>query len=154
MKKGWLRPASLAASLLALCCIVLLLCCSHYRIWSLEDLRVYIGMSEECHPVWRELYFGRISARDSLDKVIAETRPIRVYRRGEWWELQYEPDVGLPFTGVAIAARQRRLVGAWAWSCTWHRIFFDEMSQEDHANYLDAKRIPANTASGQERNPQ
>jgi hypothetical protein len=95
-----------------------------------------------------ELYFGRIRAGDSLDKVIAETKPLRIYRKGEWWDLSYEPPQFLAFTGVSIIARRDRLVQAGAFSCTWQRVFFDEMSPEERADLSHSNWVLVNTASG------
>src|SRR5262245_34947258 len=111
--------------------LLLLVYCWTHRVWSINEWRVYQAMDAECHPVWRELHFGLIRAGDPVNEVIARTKPIRVKRAGEWVVLRYqEYPGGLCFTGVTVVAYEGRLIGAYAWSCTWVREFFDVMSEE------------------------
>jgi hypothetical protein len=118
-------------------CLGVLAFCSYLRVWSLNELRVYRAMAQECHPVWQELHFERIQAGDSVDDVIARTHPIRVKRDGEWVILNYqESSGGLCSTGVTVVAFEGQLVGAYAWSCTWVRQFFDTMSEDQRTTFL------------------
>lgn len=93
-------------------------------------------MSQECHPVWRELNWGRIHAGQNVEQVIADTRPVEVERYGEFVRLNYQE--GLYFTGVTIIAKNGRLASATAWSCTWARVFFDDLTADDWKAYSDA----------------
>ncbi len=121
---------------LVLCVLALLAVAWHFRIWSWRDLRVYQGMSQECHPVWRELHWGRIHSGQDVEEVVAITKPVRVDRYGDFVELSYQQ--GICFTGVTIMARRGRLTSAAAWSCTWNRTFFDESTPEDAVGYREA----------------
>jgi hypothetical protein len=117
--------------------LALLAFCWTHRVWSLNEWRVYQAMDAHCHPVWRELHFGRIRAGDPVDEVIAGTKPIRVKRAGGWVVLSYqEYPGGLCFTGVTVAAYEGRLVCAYAWSSAWVRQFFDVMSEEQRAEFF------------------
>jgi len=112
-----------------------LLACAWYTgIWSWHDLRVYRMMSRECHPVWNDLYWGRIAAGQDVEEVVARTQPPRVERLGDWVTLSYQGK-GLCFTGVTVIAREGKLVAASAWSCTWSRKFFDTLPLEEWRAY-------------------
>src|SRR5262249_14300550 len=107
--------------------------CWSHRVWSLNAWRVYQAMENECHPVWQDYHFGRIRAGDAVEDVIARTAPTRIERKGRWVMLDYDkyPDVrGLRFTGLGAVAYDGRMVYALAWSCTWVRLFFDEMTED------------------------
>src|SRR5262249_14973014 len=107
-----------------------------FRVWSWHDLQVYQMMSKECHPVWEDLHRGHIYAGQNVEDVIAATKPVRVERYGDFVQLSYQE--GLCFTGVTITAKNGRLASAAAWSCTWERVFFDELTQDDWKAYSDA----------------
>jgi hypothetical protein len=93
-------------------------------------------MSRECHPVWQDLHWGRIHSGQNVEEVIASTKPVRVERYGAFVRLNYQN--GLCFAGVTITAKNGRLASAAAGSCTWDRVFFDELTQEDWKAYSDA----------------
>jgi hypothetical protein len=46
--------------------------------------------------------------------------------------------IARPFPFGTVAASEGRLVGAYAWSCTWRRQFFDTMSEEERAEFFRA----------------
>ncbi len=96
----------------------------------------YQGMSRECHPVWRELHWGRIYAGQNVEEVIAATTPVSTERYGEFVRLNYQD--GLCFSGVAITAKNGRLASATAWSCTWGLDFFNELTWDEWNAYSDA----------------
>jgi hypothetical protein len=101
-----------------------------YKVWGYDEWVVYQYMEAECHPVWRDLHFGRIRAGNDIETVIARTRPSKVRRDGAQvtleYYLNYDPQVkALHFTGVTIDANEGQLVSASAGSCTWMRLFFD-----------------------------
>jgi len=126
----------LSAALVLLPLLALVACAWQFRIWSWRDLQVYRMMSRECHPVWRDLHWGRIRSGQDVEEVIAATNPVRVERYGEFVRLNYQE--GLCFTGVTITAKDGRLASAAAWSCTWDRVFFNELTEEDWKAYSDA----------------
>jgi hypothetical protein len=119
--------------------IALVSCAWYFRVWSWRDFQVYQMMSQESHPVWQDLHWGRIHAGQGVEKVIADSNPVRIERYGEFVQLSYQGGDGkLHFTGVAITAKNGRLASAAAWSCTWQRVFFEEMTQEDWKAYSNA----------------
>lgn len=113
-----------------------------------QDLEKIIErcMSEECHPVWRDLQAGRIVAGDAVEEVIHRTQPPRIEKFENVTILLYRGP-GLSFTGVTIIARDGRLVTAAAGSCTWDKTFFDTWPQGEsaafwkrYAAHLEAQR--------------
>ena len=120
--------------------VVLLPCAVYFRIGSWRDPFIYYAMSRECHPVWRDLVGGRVCAGQDVEEVIAATQPSRVNRYGAYVELEYRNSSpgGINLTGIQILAKDGRLVRARAASCAWERIFFDNMSQGDEGEYLEA----------------
>jgi hypothetical protein len=143
--RHWFRLGVAEAVLLA---AVLLGSATYFGIWSWRDWQVYGAMSRECHPVWRDLYWGRIQPGQPVDAVIAQTKPLRVFQFANFTELSYQE--GLCFTGVTIFARDGKLVAASAWSCTWERPFFGSLSQDEWQAratamkaYIDAKKKAA-----------
>jgi hypothetical protein len=127
--KRWVRRS--LGTLLALT-LAPLAVAAYCGVWSKDDFKAFVGMCTECHPVWRDLHWGRIRAGQDVEEVIAKTRPTKLERYGDFVDLHYfttdRTDV-LHFTGVRILARNGRLAGASAWSCTWHRSFFDELGE-------------------------
>ena len=104
------------------------------RTWNRNDVLSYWGMSRECHPIWRDLFWRRIGPGQDVEAVIAETKPIQVERYGDFVNLTYQSG----FTGIGITAKQGKLVAASAGSCCWSRTFFDEMTAADRKSYDDA----------------
>jgi hypothetical protein len=92
-------------------------------------------MEQECHPAWRDFHFGRVRAGDPVEEVIARTEPVQVERIGRWVVLRYNRG-GLSFTGLTAVAYDGQMVGAYAWSCTWVRQFFDIMSPEQRTEFF------------------
>ncbi len=134
--KRLVRNASLIFLVLALS---VLATAQYYRIWSFRDYHFYIGMHRECHPVCQDLYHQRINPGDDVEEVIASTNPVRVERFENYIRLNYQE--GLCFSGVTITAKDGKLVGAAAWSCTWDRTFFDALSQQEWNMFGSAYEI-------------
>jgi hypothetical protein len=110
--------------------------CQSHRVWSLNEWQVYQAMEQECHPVWRDFHYGHIQAGDSVEEIIVRTQPLQIERTGPWVILKYHPE-GMCFTGLTAAAYDGRMVGAYAWRCTWIRQFFDIMSPEQRAEFFE-----------------
>jgi hypothetical protein len=111
--------------------LVLLAFCLTHQVWSVGGWLVYRAMDHECDPVWRDYHFGRIRAGDSVEDVIAKTAPDKVDRNGRWVTLHYSKDNetgGVSLTGLTAISYDGRMVFAAASSCTWVRLFFDEMT--------------------------
>jgi len=111
----------------------------HYHVYSWNGCQVYRAMQKECHPVWEDYNFGGVRAGDDVEQVIARTNPVIVERKGRWVELKYQSSGH--FTGVSAAAYDGKMVYAVAWSCTWVRVFFDELTNEQSLEYLGHTRI-------------
>ncbi|WP_020473068.1 hypothetical protein [Zavarzinella formosa] len=109
--------------------------CRHYRVYSYEGWEVYQFMEAECHPAWRDYHFGHISAGDSVEDVIARTQPIIVERKGNQVFLKYQQRGGLG-TSLCAVAYDGRMVFAFATSCAWTRVFFDELTDEQNLEML------------------
>jgi hypothetical protein len=94
-------------------------------------------MATECPPAWRDFHYGRVWAGDPVEEVIGRTQPVAVTRKGRWVMLSYQEDGGgLCFGGMTAAAYDGRMVCAYAYSCTWLRLFFDELSDEQYQELL------------------
>lgn len=113
---------------------------SYTGLWSRRDFQIYQAMEKECDPVWRDFYWGRIQVGENVEDVIAKTRPTVVQRFGEFVNLSYYGDgEGIPFTGVHATAKGGRLVCAEAGSCTWTRVFFNQLSPAEQKGYWTAR---------------
>ena len=126
-RPNWHRVAVISAILLASALFAVAV--RHNRIWSWRDWQIYQAMSHECHPVWRDLYDGRVHEGQGLESVIAATKPVRVERLEEFTTLHYQE--GLSFSGVWITAHRSRLVSARAASCTWTFTFFNHTTEQE-----------------------
>ena len=116
--------------------LVAVAACWWHNTWGVDAVRVYVAMGRECHPVWRDYHFGRVAAGEDVEAVIARTTPSKVVRKGRYTFLSYrdadEPGA-IHFTGISATAHDGKMVCAAAWSCTWTRVFFDEMTDEQSA---------------------
>jgi len=112
--------------------------CWSHRIWSFGQLKVYLLMKQQCHPVWYAFHYGEVRAGDPVDEVILKTLPPRVIRHGQWTILEYYPKAenSLSFTGVFAAAWKGRMIAAYAWSCTWQREFFNRMTARQQEQFF------------------
>jgi hypothetical protein len=115
----------------------LLLVCWSTGIWSYRQLEVYQAMSRECHPVWHDLWNGRIREGDDIERVIERTTPRLVERHGPFVDAVYQ--VG--FTGLSITAIDGRVVSASSASCTWSWVFFDGMSDRERADWAASTSV-------------
>jgi hypothetical protein len=136
MKLAWNRRwLWLAAPVLIATALCLFAFCKSHRVWSVNEWRVYQAMERECHPVWRDFHYGRIRAGDPVEEIISRTEPVSVERTGRWVVLRNHPDE-MCFTGLTAVAYDGQMVGAYAWSCTWIRQFFDTMSEKQRAEFF------------------
>jgi hypothetical protein len=100
--------------------------CRHYHVYSVNGWQVYQAMGRECHPSWEVFNFGRVRVGDDVDDVIARTNPVTLERKGHWVILKYQTPGN--FTGMTAVAYDGKMVFALAWSCSWNRLFFDELT--------------------------
>jgi hypothetical protein len=123
----------IAADLFILC--IWLFSGLSFGIWSIRDWELCREMSRDCHPVWKELYDGRIRQGQSVDDVIALTHPDRVVRFHNYVVVDYLKDGyikgTIPFSGLVLVAQDGRLVSAYAGSCNFLHTFFEELSEAD-----------------------
>jgi hypothetical protein len=137
MRQLWKRWWFWLPRIVAAGCLIVLTLCWSYRVWSFDGWRVYQAMATECHPAWRDFHYGRVRAGDPVEEVIARTHPVAVERNGRWVGLRYhEVGAGLCFAGMTATAYDGRMVCAYAYSCTWLRLFFDELSDEQYRELL------------------
>lgn len=87
-------------------------------------------MSWESPVAWKSFHEKTISAGQSLENALRQSRPRSVERYGRYAVLQYGhmPD----YTGLTAIAQDGRLVRAWAWSCTWKHDFFNTWSRAEY----------------------
>jgi len=118
-------------------CIGIGIVCRHYHVYSWRGWEVYQAMHRECPPIWREFNFGGIKAGDDVESVIARTHPRTVTRRGRLTILDYGDG---SFTGLVAVACDGRMTLAYAFSCAWVRVFFDEMTDDQSMEYMKCPR--------------
>jgi len=110
-----------ALALLASLLVGVISLARYYRVYSWSGLEAYQCMASECDPVWREYHFGRIRAGDDIEEVIRQTKPYRVERQGRWVTIRY--------SGIVAHAYDGEVLIAYAGSCAWVRVFFDQLSE-------------------------
>jgi len=137
MRQLWKRCWSWLIGVVVTGCLAVVTLCWSCQVWSFDSFRVYQAMANECHPAWRDFHYGRVRAGDPVEEVIARTQPVAVERKGRWMVLNYD---GGGFTGLAAAAYDGRMVCAYAYSCTWVRLFFDELSDEQSREFFGSPR--------------
>ena len=115
--------------------LVLLACCSYFRIHRWRDVIAYAGMAAECDPVWKELALRRVRQGDPISKLTEIREPSGVLEYGPYEQLEYyrggfEPGY-LSLTGITVYAKEGKLLTAVAWSCTWDHVFFEDKREEE-----------------------
>ena len=118
--------------------LVLLACCSYFRIHRWRDVMAYACMPAECDPVWKELALRRVRQGDPVSKLTELRKPSRALEYGPYQQLEYyrggfEPG-DLWFTGITVYAKEGKLLTAVAWSCTWDHVFFEDKREEERIN--------------------
>jgi hypothetical protein len=134
--RNWNWALRLAA-IVAVIGSIYLVGASYSGIWTTRDYAIYQAMGYECHPVWKDLYWGKIRKGESLDSVLEAHPPVKIEHFGDFVALQYHPDRS--FTGIEIIAKEGRVLSARAGSCTWACKFFDGMTKEQWEHYWDAR---------------
>lgn len=100
----------------------------YFGIASGSDVKAYVGMALECHPVWQDLALHRVYKGQPVDELIKQTTPTLAIRHGRFVELTYQKP--LSSAGVRIVAVDGRANHAFTWSCTWDYTFFDSLTDE------------------------
>jgi hypothetical protein len=103
----------------------LMLVCWHWGIWSYRDFVAYQEVRR--YPVGEDLWHGRIHPGQDVGTFAAEHPPHRTHQFGPFVVLTYYavwPSDGIQMEGLAVTAKDGRLVHAEAAGCTWGRVFF------------------------------
>ena len=120
--------------------------CVWFRVGSANEWNIYQAMDAECHPIWKDLYYGRVQAGDDVDSVIVIAPPSVRRGKGRSGTLLYYQNYksgDLQFTSVTLKFRDGKLVDAYAGSCTWVRQFFDVTGEDDEKFGMFAyKKLP------------
>ncbi|MBN1359226.1 MAG: hypothetical protein JW993_01480 [Sedimentisphaerales bacterium] len=124
------KAALIGSAVLAVLALLTALACWFFGIRSRQDI---IGYSEmlrgRFHPIWKDLALRRIKKGDDLDELVARHEPLR---REEWPPfvmLRYN-EVG-SFDGLAVAAKDGKLIFASVGSCCWEHTFFDTPQERE-----------------------
>jgi uncharacterized protein (DUF58 family) len=105
--------------------LLLLAACLFFRVSSRNDVEAYIGMAQECHPIWKQFAFRRFGAGDSAAVLFRSFSPDRRDEFGRYGVYQYYLGPGgIHFSGITVTTRDGRLLTAGAGSCTWQYYFF------------------------------
>jgi len=126
LKARWMRNT---ARLLLVAILTVSVAAWFFDVRSQRDVIAYIGMSRECHHVWRDLALRRIRAGQTVDDVKRLNTPPRIVSWDQYTLLAYN-DTG-DFTGLAILARDNKLIFAGSSSCTWEHQFFSTISEQE-----------------------
>lgn len=118
--------------------------CLAYRIGSLQEWSIYQAMEAECHPIWKELYFGRIQPGDDVSTITSIAPPSNLEGDMTSGSLIYYKDYqpgDLHFTSVLIEVRNGKAACAYAGSCTWSRQFFDQIGLEANCSPIGFRKL-------------
>jgi hypothetical protein len=110
--------------------------CAFCRIRRPQDLQAYLGMASECHPVWKQFAFRRFGEGDSALELIRRFPPTHRQEFGQYGIYRYSASPeSLDFTSLTVVARDGKLLGAAAGSCTWRFEFFGTKDPELNRQY-------------------
>jgi hypothetical protein len=113
-----------------------LVACAFLQISSPRDVEAYVGMSRECHPVWRQLAFRRYTAGDSVAELFRRFPPSDRKEFGRYGLYSYhQSPIGIPFAALSVVTRDGKLLSAGAGSCTWRFCFFQTEDAELDQQY-------------------
>jgi hypothetical protein len=129
-----LRRAVLAVNgLLILLTFAVVFLCGRVGIHSPKDVVAYRALIRgHYHPVWKDLAWRRIRKGDPIESVLKRYPPLRRDDFPPYTELRYN-EVG-SFDGLAIRAKDGKLIAAGVGSCTWTHLFFDSPGEEEAFN--------------------
>lgn len=119
---------------------VIIAACFYFRISSARDLMTYVGMSRECHPVWRTLAWGGYDVGDSAEEFLQRYPPSRrteFGRHGVYTYTQDETADGIALTCITVTSRDGKLLSAQASSCAWRFTFFETPNPEFEAGFWE-----------------
>ena len=132
MKRLWWRWWFPPVGTIIVAINLLFVLCWRYHIWNEKDLNIYLAMNHECHPAWKRFYFEEVKMGDDVNDAINKTQPTEVVIRGRWTILAYKH--------LRAAAYDGKMVLAFAFSCTFDRVFFDGLTEGQHIEYFGSSR--------------
>lgn len=117
----------------------------YFGIHSLTSCSAYWQMYRAYHPIWKDLALRRIQAGRDVSEFAGSYPASWSWRHGAYTSMDFYDNYvpGRPviyFSGITVIAKEGRLKCAVAWSSTWHHIFFDEFSKDEHKNYRESLR--------------
>ena len=122
LQRTWLRRCVVVTVLLLLCGTS---ACAFFRIHSRRDVIGFMEMSSGFHPAWWGLACRQFRAGDAANELIRRHPPPAIIEYGPYADYEYEicPE-GISLSSLRVVAKDGRLIGAWAGSCTWEHTFF------------------------------
>lgn len=131
VRRRRLRAVYVSVAILAM---LLVSVCLYFRIYTLEDVIVYVKMlhSGQYDPVWRTLALRRARKGDPVDELIARHPPLWVYSFSPYVRLEYS------YGAIDVVAKDGRLAYACAGWHDWEHRFFD-MDEAERAAYEKAE---------------
>ncbi len=120
-----------------LCLVSVLAACAYWRVWSIDDLRLYLDLRYHS-PVAQALWRGGIRQGDRIDGIIALSRPNLVQTIGPFLRISYYPTGDLTpgsisLEGTTLTAKDGRLISAESYGCTFQRTYFDITTVEENS---------------------
>jgi len=120
-------------------------CCAFLRISSAADIKAYLGMASECHPVWKRFALRQFNAGDSAAELFRRFPPSDVEEFGRYGVYYYSEssEGAISFTRLRVITRAGKLLSAGTGSCTWRFTFFstdDPELEKQYAAYYQEKR--------------
>jgi hypothetical protein len=108
--------------------------------WGKTAYRNYQIAQQLRYPVALDLWCGRIAGGDTIERVIARSRPHRVTKLGPFVQLFYYPGGppragSISLAGTCVVAKDGKLVAAGSWACTFQHTHFDVTSGSDQAEF-------------------
>ena len=101
--------------------------------------RIRREMDHELHPIWRDLNSGKIVSGVDVEEFVKEYQATLRQDRGPFSELtyykDYDPSLGIYFSGVFMFAKDGIIKRASADSCVWRKTFFDELAPNDNESW-------------------
>jgi len=124
------RAAIAVDGLFVLLTFAAIFLCGRLGIHSRKDVLAYQAMIREHYdPVWKDLAWRRIRKGDPIETVLQRHPPLRRDDFPPYTELRYN-EIG-SLNGLAIRAKDGKLISAGAGSHTWTHFFFHSPKEEE-----------------------
>ena len=118
-----------AGAFLAVSLTLIAVGCAFFQIRHPRDVRAYLGMAAEIHPVWREFALRRYGAGSSAKDLVRLHPPRTKHEFGSYAVYDYDDfgDGFFSWSNLRVTARDGKLLSAMAGSCTCQFTFFDTL---------------------------